>query len=341
MITRVGSQPEVEFLMNSIMGRQAGFCGDQNPMPHELVRERIAVVIPAYQAGDALCGCLASVTASQPAPDWVFVIDNASKDRSIELASQRFPRVSFLRNESNLGFGAACNQGIEQALARDVEFVLLLNQDAWLEPNTLTSLVSLARQQPQAGAIGCLTLAPPSSVGAPPRVLYNGAWKRWLSLWQRIPGVGQEDSPADQAPREVDYVWGHAMLLRSSALRDVGLFDPRFFMYMEDLDLCDRLQRGGWQNWCDSRVVCWHAIQDSARGGNSDDWRWQMKLESIRVYYRKRHSRWLADLLWLLTALREGLSLLVDGHWAACRHVIQGVWRCLSGAPPARPPAAP
>ena len=129
------------------------------------------------------------------------------------------------------------------------------------------------------------------------------------------------------------------MLLRCSALRDVGLFDPGFFMYMEDLDLCDRLQRAGWQNWCDSRVVCWHAIEDSARGENSDDWRWQMKLESIRVYYRKRHSRWLADLLWLLTALREGVSLLVDAHWRACGHVLQGVGRCLSGAPPARPPA--
>jgi N-acetylglucosaminyl-diphospho-decaprenol L-rhamnosyltransferase len=305
----------------------------ENPHDH------LAVVIPAYQGGEPLVECLATVEASEPPPDWVCVVDNASRDGSIERASQRFPRVEFVRNASNLGFGAACNHGLEQAIARDATFVLLLNQDAALEPTTLASMVSLARQQPRAGAIGCLTLAPPTAAGAPPRVLYNGAWKRWLALWQRIPGIGREHSPGDQHVREVDFVWGHAMLLRSSALREVGLFDRRFFMYMEDLDLCDRLQRAGWQIWCDSRTVCWHAIADSARGGNSDDWRWQMKLESIRVYYRKRHSKWLADLLWLLTALRECVSLLADGHWRASGHVLLGMGRCAWGTPPARPPA--
>jgi N-acetylglucosaminyl-diphospho-decaprenol L-rhamnosyltransferase len=230
-----------------------------------------AVVIPTFNAGDLLEDCLASVEGGQTQPDWVFVIDNHSGDDAVDRASQCFPRMEFVRNGANFGFGAACNQGIELAFSRGAEFVLLLNQDAFLEPNTLSSLIKLAREQPRAGAIGCKTLAPAESPGTTPRMLYNGSWQRWLALWQRIPGVGQQEhSPGVQSPQEVDYVWGHAMLLRCSALRDVGLFDPRFFMYMEDLDLCDRLQRAGWQNWCDSRVVCWHAIADSARGAGND-----------------------------------------------------------------------
>lgn len=294
---------------------------------------RVALVIPAYQAGDDLEACLASVAECEPPVTWVLVIDNASIDGSIERAQGRFPGVEFLRNCENLGFGRACNQGIELALERGAEFVLLLNQDARLEPKTLASLVSLAGEQPRAGAIGCKTLAPASASGALPRVLYNGAWRRWLPLWQRIPGIGREDSPGTDTPREVDFAWGHALLLRAAALREVGLFDPGFFMYMEDLDLCDRLQRAGWQIWCDSRVVCWHAIDDAARGQRSDDWRWQMKLESIRHYYRQRHAWPLADLLWLTTALREGVSLLADRHWRACGHVMRGLWRCAWGVP--------
>ena len=299
---------------------------------------RVALVIPTYQAGDDLEACLASVAACEPAVMWVLVIDNASADGSIERARERYPRVEFLRNSENRGFGTACNQGIELALERGAEFVLLLNQDVRLEPKTLASMVSLAEEEPRAGGIGCKTLAPAASPGGRPRVLYNGAWRRWLPLWQRIPGIGREETPGSDTPREVDFAWGHALLLRSSALREVGFFDPGFFMYMEDLDLCDRLQRAGWQIWCDSRAVCWHAIEDAARGQRSDAWRWQMKLESIRHYYRQRHAWPLADLLWLVTALREGLSLLADGHWQACGHVLRGLWRCAWGGPAASPP---
>ncbi|MFN9373114.1 MAG: glycosyltransferase family 2 protein, partial [Planctomycetaceae bacterium] len=203
---------------------------------------RVALVIPTYQAGDDLEACLASVAACEPAVMWVLGIDNASADGSIELARERYPRVEFLRNSENRGFGTACNQGIELALERGAEFVLLLNQDVRLEPKTLASMVSLAEEEPRAGGIGCKTLAPAASPGGRPRVLYNGAWRRWLPLWQRIPGIGREETPGSDTPREVDFAWGHALLLRSSALREVGFFDPGFFMYMEDLDLCDRLQ---------------------------------------------------------------------------------------------------
>jgi GT2 family glycosyltransferase len=292
---------------------------------------RVSVVIPAYEGGQDLLACLASIAASGLRPAAVHVVDNASTDGSIEAAQHRFPHIDVIRNATNRGFGAACNQGIERALAHGDDFVLLLNQDALLEPETLGSMIGLAAAQPRAGVIGAKTLSPRRAPDGAPILLYDGAWRTSLPLWQRIPGIGRSSREAGSAPRRVDYVWGHGMLLRSEALRAVGAFDPGFFMYFEDLDLCRRMQAAGWEVWCDSGAVMWHAVADGARATGSETWRWEMKMTSARYFYRKHHGRLRADALWLLTALREAASLLRNGHRAAARHLLQAWWKVAAG----------
>lgn len=282
---------------------------------------RVSVVIPAYQGGRELLEAVASVWASHWRPEEVIVVDNGSEDGSIEALRDRFPDVRLLCNGSNLGFGAACNRGIEQARRLGHRFTLLLNQDARLDPATLGSLLELACRQPRAAAIGCLTLCSDSSSEAQSRILYNGSWRRWLPTWQRLPGLGGSAASAECQPRKVDYVWGHAMLLRLEALAEQAPFDPGFFMYHEDLDLCWRLQQAGWEIWCDSRVVVWHHQSDPARAQASCLRRWRMKAASSRYFYRKRHRRMPADALWLLHNLREAASLLLAGHWLAVGHI--------------------
>jgi len=289
------------------------------------------VVIPAYEGGSDLPACLASLAASALRPAAVVVVDNASTDGSIEAAQRRFPGIEVIRNATNRGFGAACNQGIEQALARGDDFVFLLNQDALVEPETLGSLVALAAAHPRAAVIGAKTLSPRLAADGAPILLYNGAWRSRLPLWQRIPGIGRSSREASSAPHRVDYVWGHGMLLRSEALGAVGAFDPAFFMYFEDLDLCRRMQAAGWEVWCDSRAVIWHAVADGARATRSEKWRWTMKMTSARHFCRKHHSRREADLLWVLTAAREAASLVRNGHAGAAGHLLQAWWKVATG----------
>ena len=127
------------------------------------------------------------------------------------------------------------------------------------------------------------------------------------------------------------------MLLRGAALREVGAFDPGYFMYYEDLDLCWRFQKAGWQNWCDSRAVTWHHIENASRSVSSERWRWQMKATSKRHFYRK-HAKWYAaDLLWLLTCSREMIHLLGNRYWTASWHLLRAVFRVACGFPEARP----
>lgn len=297
----------------------------------------VTLIIPTWQGGQDLLDCLSSIIPGSLQPAVILLVDNASTDGSIERALQLFPEVKVIRNPDNQGFGAACNLGIEKALADNSEFVLLLNQDARLEPDTLSSMVELATQQPRAAAIGAKTLSTTRCPDGTFMLLYNGAWRRILPTWQKIPGIGKSSRNAGNEPREVDYVWGHGLLLRSSALKEVGLFDTGFFMYFEDLDLCWRLQKSGWQNWCDSRVVMFHAVEDANRARRSRLWRWQMKAASARHFCRKHAGPVRGEILWALTLLRETEPLLRQGHFQAAAHVWQAWWWVFSGAPEARP----
>jgi N-acetylglucosaminyl-diphospho-decaprenol L-rhamnosyltransferase len=299
-------------------------------------RPSICVVIPSFQGGDSLLECLGTLAKSSYPPQCTIVIDNASTDGSVEAAMQTFPNVEFYVNDENEGFGASCNRGMQIGLDRDVDYIFLLNQDALLEVETLESLVSLAQRIPKAGALGpktlCLAMSHTSSSSVrTPKLHYNGAYRTWLPLWQRIPGYGKPDNPSDNQPRQVDYLWGHAMLLRSDALREVGLFDPGFFMYCEDLDLCLRLQRAGWQTWCDSAALTWHGLDDEAKKEKSEPWRWYLKQSSSHYFYHKTYRPWHAQVLWLLTALRESISLARHRQWKSVCDLFGAVWKILIG----------
>jgi GT2 family glycosyltransferase len=296
--------------------------------PHEVLSEkpvRLCVVIPAYQGGAALHACLKSVVSLSLLSLQTIVVDNASTDGSVDSAEELFPEITFLRNKTNRGFGKACNQGISLAMKRGVEMVLLLNQDAQLDCRSLCSMVDLIDRTPEAGVVGCRTFSGDPEHLESARLLYGGAWKSWLPLWQRVPGIGQSYSGTSDPPMQVDYVWGHTMMLRCAALREAGSFDPGFFMYYEDLELCERFKKNGWQIWCDTQAVSWHHIDDPSRAGKSELWRWKMKQESCRHCYRLQSYRLPSDLLWLLTAAREGASLVRHGYLRAAWHLLIAV----------------
>jgi GT2 family glycosyltransferase len=286
---------------------------------------RLCVVIPAFEGGAALHACLNSVVRLPQESLQAIVVDNASTDGSVDSAEESFPEIIFLRNKKNRGFGKACNQGISLAMERGADLVLLLNQDAQLDGQSLSSMLELADRIPKAAAIGCRTYSGDPEHPEEARLLYCGAWKSWLPLWQRVPGIGQPFSRTSDPPMQVDYVWGHTMMLRCAALREVGSFDPGFFMYYEDLELCERLKKNGWQIWCDTQAVSWHRIDDPSRAGKSELWRWQLKQESCRHCYRLQSYRLPSDMLWLFTAAREGVSLLRNGYLRAAGHLLIAV----------------
>jgi len=160
------------------------------------------------------------------------------------------PRARLIANGANLGFAAAVNVGIRASTAR---YVFLLNPDAEITGGTLADLVKVADDRPKAGAIGVLTKSPdgtvyPSARKVPSLVEAVGhAFLDPFAPNNRFTRAYRLDDWDRQSERAVDWVSGSSMLLRRSALDDVGLLDEGYWMYVEDLDVCTRLRRNGWQ----------------------------------------------------------------------------------------------
>jgi N-acetylglucosaminyl-diphospho-decaprenol L-rhamnosyltransferase len=209
----------------------------------------VAVVIVSYNTREHLLRCLRTVARQGYA---VTVVDNASTDGSARVARTRFPSVRVLESPENLGFGAAANCGIE---ATEEPYVLLLNPDAWpRDDHAIPSLLACARRNPEAGVLGPRLvdldgMVQPSLVGVP-----TGWWAGSPAL--STAGAGVLTRLALRLPtRGEHFLVGAALLLRRAALTDVEGFDPAFFMFGEEVDLCIRLQRAGWNvHLCPSSV---------------------------------------------------------------------------------------
>lgn len=287
---------------------------DSNPL--------VYVIILSYNGSKYILKLLNSVYQSVYNNIHVLIVDNHSEDDTINIVKKYFPMCQIIVNRSNLGFARGCNVGLKKALKDQAEFILLLNQDCLIQKDTIVNLLTSVQNLPSAGVLGPKTWFLPSSGESKPQILYAGAWRFLLPLIQRVAGIGEyDDGKYDQAVL-VDYVWGHGMFLRVSALQEIGLFDPVFFMYYEDLDLCHRMSKAGYQVWFEPLAVMWHDIPDAARGSASDGWRWEYKCRSIHIFHCKYYRRVIAYILDIFTIMSEILRLLRCGYILAAGHLL-------------------
>ena len=214
----------------------------------------VSIIIVSWNVRALLRMCLHSIYRSlsdSTIQVEVIVVDNNSQDGSAEMVAQEFPQVTLLRNDGNLGFTKANNQGIALAKGR---YVLLLNPDTELAPGALTSLLNYADSNPDIGVVGPKLLFPDGSVQSSRRhfpTLLTGCIES--TILQRFfpdhPALRRYyvlDASNDDV-QEVDWVVGACMLVRREVIDQVGAFDERFFMYSEELDWCYRIKRVGWR----------------------------------------------------------------------------------------------
>jgi GT2 family glycosyltransferase len=201
----------------------------------------VSVVVVSYNTRGYLERCLGAVAGRGYE---VVVVDNASEDASARMVRDRFPEVRLVELPRNAGFGAAANEGLGRVASR---FALLMNADAWpRDDGAIPALVACAARDDRAGIVAPrlagLDGAPqPSLVGLP---------SRW---WTGTPAVSSTRQGrlaaalARPRGRRGAFAVGAALLLRRDALDEVGGFDPSFFMFGEEVDLCSRMLRSGWR----------------------------------------------------------------------------------------------
>ncbi len=212
----------------------------------------IAVVTVTYSSGDYLHSFLRTLPAATDRRVQVVIADNGSVDGAPEQAAADYDNVTLVHTGGNLGYGGGMNRGIAE-VDPDVEFVVIANPDIEWQPGCIDELLAAAQRWPRAGALGPLILEPDGSVYPSARRipdLVSGAGHAILgTVWKTNPWtVAYRNENEDLAERPVGWLSGSCLLVRREAFEAIDGFDSRYFMFMEDVDLGDRLATAGWLN---------------------------------------------------------------------------------------------
>jgi GT2 family glycosyltransferase len=237
---------------------------------------KVAIIIVNWKVRDLLRDCLRSVfkNSGLSADNYeVIVVDNDSCDGSVEMVAAEFPQVQLIANDDNIGFGAANNQAMRLT---DASILLLLNPDTVVLDGALAGLVARLEREPDIAIIGCRLLNADGTLqrwtgGSFPN-LRNVAC-HYLFLDRLLPPILRPPSlylnRDVHHPIDVDWVSGACMAIRREALHGT-LFDPRFFMYAEDMELCQRMIKGGWKVSYDPQFSVTHYQGASIQQQKSD-----------------------------------------------------------------------
>jgi len=269
----------------------------------------LAVVTVTYSPGEHLENFLVSLTSATALPTQVILADNGSVDGAPEAAEKAHANVRLLRTGGNIGYGAAVNRAVAE-VDPSAEFVVVANPDVCWGPGSLDELLDAARRWPRAGSLGPLIHEPDGSIYPSARTvptLVSGAGHALLgTVWPANPWTRryrQENEEISERP--VGWLSGSCLLLRRAAFDSIDGFDSRYFMYMEDVDLGDRLGRAGWLNVYVPSAVVTHAKGHAA--GRHPELMLPAHHESAYRFQADRHPhRWQAPLRW---ALRAGLGV--------------------------------
>lgn len=276
---------------------QTSSAGSPSPAGHA------EAILVSYNTREQLRDCLASLLKEHPRS--IVVVDNNSNDGSAEMVAVEFPTVTLIRNRENVGFARAVNQALRNARA---PMVLLLNPDAIMTPGSLRALANYLLANPAVGAVGPAMRHPDGRLRVLPAGRQPTLWRVFTHIsglsrlsavsplfdgWQHLAGVH------DRGPLAVEWLTGGCLLLRTQAVREVGLLSERWFLYAEDLELCKRLSDAGWQIVHLPNAEVYHRFGASSPDSGPIGTQW---IDALKDFYRMEWSpRPITDLAWRLT----------------------------------------
>jgi len=237
------------------------------------MKPKVAVVIVVWNGVEDTLECLNSLAKDSYKNKEIIVVDNASTDGTSEILRSSNFNVKIVHSSANLGFTGGNNLGLAEAQKGGAHYAFLLNNDTTVEPGALSALVDTAEQQPSSGILS-------------PVIHYHDIpaeiWFAGASLKLRVGEALHDHSfqPGRLTPPYASpWVSGCAMLVRITALQQVGAFDERFYLNWEDVDWCVRMHNAAWKVMVVPRARIYH------KGGRS-----QSRLDGVKSYYTVRNS---------------------------------------------------
>ena len=244
----------------------------------------LAVLIVSYNTRDLLESCLRSLLRATSEVDFALVVvDNASSDGAWQVVEGHFPHARVIKLDRNIGFAAAANRGLAEVRT---DFVLILNPDTLIPRGSVIKLLSFLREHPAAAVAGASLTDPdgtPQTSTFRFPSLFREFWnflpelKFALHLRQAAVRLGWPQSNRHSGHGSVaipvECTSGAACMVRTEAIRQVGGFDDRFFLYHEEMDLCTRLLQAGWGVFFvpGAQVIHWDAQASGYRPSRLPD----------------------------------------------------------------------
>lgn len=253
----------------------------------------VSIVFVSYNTAEMTCEAIRLVKSSLHTLNLeIFVVDNASKDDSVAKVLAEFQDVHLITNQTNVGFGRANNQVLPRYTGK---YLLLLNTDAFVAPTTIQSTYDFMQLHPETGIVGVKLLGRDGALQPSCRYFPTplNIFLTTTGLFRFLPFVRLVDDMQwdHQTVRQCDWVPGCYYLVRREVIDQVGLFDPRYFLYYEEVDHCYATKKAGWQvtYYPDTSVV--HIGGESAKTDNKissvSKQVSALQIESELLYFRK------------------------------------------------------
>ena len=242
----------------------------------------VVIVVLNWNRREDSAECLESLRGLTYPNHKVLLVDNGSTDGSVAFLSERFPEVTFIENDRNLGFAAGNNVGIRRALEMGADWVLLLNNDTTVEADVVTKLVTATRDDRTIGVIGPQI----NRYDRRDRIWFAAGRLCMLCGWSWHVGNHTRDRGQYTGLIDEDYQTGAAMMLSRRVLEEVGPFDADYVSYCEDADLCLRVRSAGFRVVCCRDTRIYHKISRSTGGGLTPHKAYRKILSGARLYRR-------------------------------------------------------
>lgn len=286
---------------------------------------RIFVIILNWNRADDTIECLESCSRleNKNFDLKIVLVDNASSDDSFVRIKNEALKIlkdktkfKIIQNSKNLGFAGGNNVGLRFALDNGAEYVLVLNNDTIVHRNLLLGLIETTENYPTVGAISPKIYFAKGYEFHKERyekrelgrvIWYAGGKIDWKNVYATNRGVDEVDRGQYDKITKTDFATGACMFLSAKALREVGLFDEKFFMYFEDVDLSCRMRKNGWEVLYSPYGYLWHKVSQSSKvGGSLADYYLTRNRLLFALRYAPKRTKF--------ALLRESIRFLLGGR---------------------------
>ncbi len=247
--------------------------------------KKIVIIILQWNNSADTIACLESILQIDYPHFEVILVDNGSRPEEIAAVRSAFKELICIENGKNLGFAEGNNIGIQEALKRQAEYLLLLNNDTIVDKHILTAFVSAAENNRDAGVLGAKIYY----FDEPTTLWYAGGNVNLQSFRCYHEGCTESDlNKRHETVRETNYACGCALFITREAVEKVGMMDPRFFLIWEEIDWCWRIRKAGYRCLFVPQARVWHKISQSFEGGNRGP-SWQYYYFRNRLLFIQKH----------------------------------------------------